>query len=270
MKRHFREGDTCRPTSQMNSCLALRIVTVWEPWGLPAICAPSRTADARNVRIVWFSEPSNTSSLMPPQGYTCAFDQKKSACFCRNCVGIQFRRCRLTWWCFLVRRLSIFLLCERHRQRLRRRRVRWLFPLALGTHVCSPELDGKPHLRFTCFSPDHVEKAATPFSRPRKFVHMGATAYIDEQSPSDKAVSRWRPLRKSHNCFFHVSVYISCLSSSAYSRTHFPRYSQAHFPTISSGIRTPDTCKNIFGTFLVWLKSCCALTKTLELKLRPL
>ena len=102
----------------------------------------------------------------------------------------------------LMLRLSIFLLCKQHRQRLRQRRVKWLFPLALGTHVCSPKLEGKPHLRFTCFSPGHVEKAATLFSRPTKFVHMGATAHIDEQSTSNDAVSRWRPLRKSHNGFF--------------------------------------------------------------------
>ena len=31
----------------MNSCFALRIVTVWELWGLPAVCPPSRTVDAR-------------------------------------------------------------------------------------------------------------------------------------------------------------------------------------------------------------------------------
>ena len=58
--------------------------------------------------------------------------------------------------------------------------VEWLNPLALGTHFCSPKMEDKPQLRFTCFSPGHVEEAATPFSRPRKFVLMGATAYIDE------------------------------------------------------------------------------------------
>ena len=79
---------------------------------------------------------------------------------------------------------SGFLLCERHRQRLRRRRVRWLFPLALGTHVCSPELEGKPHLRVTSLSPGHVENAATSFSRPTWDVvdhnHKDTAAYIDE------------------------------------------------------------------------------------------
>ena len=50
----------------MNSCFALRIVTVWELWDLLAVCPLSRTVDARNVRIVWLSEPSYKSSLMPP------------------------------------------------------------------------------------------------------------------------------------------------------------------------------------------------------------
>ena len=91
-----------------------------------------------------------------------------------------------------------------------------------------------------------VEEAATPFSRPTQNVHTGATPYIDEQSTSDEAVTR-----KHHNenttTAFHVLVHSSCLSSNAYSRTHLPRYSQAHFLTISSGIRTHDTCKNILG-----------------------
>ena len=179
----------------MNSCFALRIVTFWELWGLPAVCDPPCTADARNVRKVWFSESSNTSS-----------------------------------W---------------HRQRLRRRRVKWLFPLALGTHVCSPKMEGKPHLRFTCFSPGHVEKAATPFSRPKKFVHMGATAYIDEQSPSDEAVSRRRPNMQIPDRFFscfglqQLSI-LNCVLTNTFAE-------QDHFPTISSGVRTPDTCKNIIG-----------------------
>ena len=102
----------------------------------------------------------------------------------------------------LVLRRPIFPLCERHRQRLRQSLVKWLFPLALGTHFCSPKLEGKPHLRFTCFSPGHVENAATPFSRLTQYVHMGAAAYIDEQSTSDEAVTRWRPIRNSQNGFF--------------------------------------------------------------------
>ena len=101
----------------------------------------------------------------------------------------------------LVVQLPIVLLCERHRKRLRQRSVEWLSPLALGTHVCSPKMEDKPQLRFTCFSPGHVEKAATPFSRPTQYVHTGATAYIDEQSTLDEAVTRWRPLRESHNGF---------------------------------------------------------------------
>ena len=64
----------------------------------------------------------------------------------------------------LVLRLPIVLLCERHRQRLRQRPAEWLSPLALGTRVCSSKLEGKPHLRFTCFSPGHVENADTVFT----------------------------------------------------------------------------------------------------------
>ena len=83
----------------------------------------------------------------------------------------------------LVLRLPIVLLCERHRQRLRQRPVEWLSPLALGTHVISPKLDGKPHLRVTCSSPGHVENAATSFSRPTwdvvDHIHKDTTAYID-------------------------------------------------------------------------------------------
>ena len=37
---------------------------------------------------------------------------------------------------------SSSFLCEWDPQRLRQRLVKWLFPLALGTHFCSPELDG--------------------------------------------------------------------------------------------------------------------------------
>ena len=93
----------------------------------------------------------------------------------------------------LVLRLPIVLLCERHRQRLRQRPAEWLSPLALGTRVCSSKLEGKPHLRFTC-SVQVMLKTQTPFLHPRKFVHMGATEYIDEQSASDEAVTRWRPI----------------------------------------------------------------------------
>ena len=60
-----------------NPCFAFRIVTVWELWGLLAVCAPSRTTDARNVRKVWFSESSSVSSLMSPQGYKCVLHSRK-------------------------------------------------------------------------------------------------------------------------------------------------------------------------------------------------
>ena len=222
----------------MSSCFALRVVTVWEPWGLPAVCGPSCTVDARNVRKVWFSVSSHASSLMPSLGYTCVLDNKKwlvhaeivfESTFVGDvCPGAAFSRASS----------SGFLLCERHRQRLRQRSVEWLSPLALGTHFSSPTVDGKPHLRFTCFSPCHVEKAATPFSRPRKFVHMGATAYIDEHNRLWTRPYLFGDHYENPTTVFHVLVHGSCLSSSAYSRTHLQRYSQANVPTISCGIRT--------------------------------
>ena len=75
---------------------------------------------------------------------------------------------------------SGFLLCEWDLQRVRQRLVKWLFPLALGTHFCSPTFDGKPHVRVTCSSPGHVENAATSFSRPTSdimdHIHKDTTA----------------------------------------------------------------------------------------------
>ena len=128
VKRHFREGETpvVPRLNELLFCFENRHVlgTV----GLPAVCAPSRTADARNFRIERFSESSNTSSLIPSEGYTCAFD-KKSACFlflrkwCWDPTSsVPFDSARRS----LVLHLPIVLLCERHRQRLRQRSVVWL------------------------------------------------------------------------------------------------------------------------------------------------
>ena len=125
------------------------------------------------------------------------------------------------------------------------------------THVCPPKLDGKPHLRFTCFSPVHVENAATSFSFPTwdvvDHIHKDTAAYIDEHSRlwtrpyhdvDQMKKKRWQPLRKSHNgfpCFGLQQLSIlNCVLTNTFAE-------QAHFPTISSGIRTPDTCKNILG-----------------------
>ena len=119
----------------MNSCFALRIVTFWEPWRLLAVCPPSRTADASNFRIVWFSELSDTSNLMPPLGYTYAFEKKECLLLLKLCwnpiSSVPFVLVRRS----LVLRLPLCLLCERHPQRLRQRLVEWLSPLALGTHL---------------------------------------------------------------------------------------------------------------------------------------
>ena len=60
----------------------------------------------------------------------------------------------------------------------------------------SHKLDCEPHLRFTCFTPRHVENAATVFPRRTRGIvhhtHTDTSAYINEQSTSDEAVTRWR------------------------------------------------------------------------------
>ena len=174
------------PHVPMNSCFALRIVSVWELWRLLAVCPPSRTADASNFRIVWFSELSDTSHLMPPLGYTCAFEKKECLLLLKLCWNPISPVPFVLVWRSLVLRLPLCLLCERHPQRLRQRLVEWLSPLALGTHVCSFKLESKPHLRFTCFSPGHVEIAATSYSRPTwdivDHIHKDTTAYSDEHN----------------------------------------------------------------------------------------
>ena len=112
---------------------------------------------------------------------------------CGNCDGIEFRRGRLS---YRASSSVFFLLCELHSQRLLQRLVEGLRRLALGTHFCSPKLDCKPHLRFTCFIPRDVENAATVFPRPTRGIvhhtHTDTSAYIDEQSTSDEAETRWR------------------------------------------------------------------------------
>ena len=102
----------------LNSCFALRVVTVWELWDLLAVCAPPRTVDARNFRIVWFSESFNTSSLMPPQGYTCPFEKKECLLLQKLSSNPVSSVPFVLVWRSLVLRLPIVLLgpCGRTKQ----------------------------------------------------------------------------------------------------------------------------------------------------------
>ena len=114
----------------LNSCFALRIVTVWELWDLQAVCPPLQTVDARNFRIVWFSESSNTSSLMPSQGYTCPFEKKECLLLQKLCSNpVSSVPCVLVRRS-LVLRLPIVLLgpCDRTKQATGRIRY---FPVQL-------------------------------------------------------------------------------------------------------------------------------------------
>ena len=107
---------------------------------------------------------------------------KRSACSSGTCDGIQLGRCCLSW-CGV---LSCFV-------------FRFSCGVSCMASVCcrgSPKLDCEPHLRFTCFTPRHVENAATVFPRPTRGIvhhtHTDTSAYIGEQSTSDEAETRWR------------------------------------------------------------------------------
>ena len=132
------------------------------------------------------SESCTILSLMSPRGYKCVLDSRKWLAHAEIVFESSFVGAVCPGEAFSRASSSGFLLCEWDLQRLGQRLVKWLLPLALGTQFCSPKLDGKPHLRVTCFSPGHVENAATSFSRPTwdivDHIHKDTTAYIDEHN----------------------------------------------------------------------------------------
>ena len=67
--------------------------------------------------------------------------------------------------------------------------------LALGIFSFPIDLDCKPLLACSCFTPGDVENAATAFSRTTRdiveHIHLDATAYIGTHSSPDEAAPRW-------------------------------------------------------------------------------